>query len=414
MSERGTQIAKALHILSTHAEVVAAALGGTISAGDRSRNNAIEALFSIGALKPVDEDSYRLHPLLRDFFATYFASYNAFEALLRISDITVQASAQWREYGRLRREGGVRDQDRLLGAFEESIADIAHSIEHNLAMLHCLLATQYGNVNNVQTKFRQNTYYHNQVNRFLLDVQGIDAFVQRCADEALSWGAADVRRFLLRRISSRLLGWTAQIRDAQAVISKRLHEAKLMDARLKRLSRLVLFMSQHPACDGWDLAVDVDAPIQLLRPDRQRIRPQPDVRDVDELTSSALTRIVERLPRSRQSSMVVQTPAPQMLIDDGDTLAPLPVADPIATEIERIAAKVHDTTVSSERGISLLQWKREHGLPVDMDDETWLIYACMQLRGKGLSADFKTDQPPTSWEINVSFSDVVVSAALRP
>ena len=43
-------------------------------------------------------------------------------------------------------------------ALEESVIDIAYSIEHNLSLLHSLISTQYGNVEDLASKFRQNKF----------------------------------------------------------------------------------------------------------------------------------------------------------------------------------------------------------------------------------------------------------------
>lgn len=198
MTERGDQVQKLLASLAKHADLIAEAFEGAVSGGDKQRNSGIEALFGLGVLKPYDEDSYRLNPRLREFFADYFSSYHAFQALRRVSGTMQQAQEQWRELRRLKVVGATKDVGRLYAALDESIVEMAYSIEHNLAMLHSLLSTQYGNVDDLSSKLRQNRYYARQVAQFLRDVEGIDAFVEQIAEEAIASGLGDVRHLVTR------------------------------------------------------------------------------------------------------------------------------------------------------------------------------------------------------------------------
>ena len=95
MSERGEQVQRLLAGLAKHADLVAEAFEGSVSGGDRQRNASIEALSSLSVLKPYDEDSYRLNPRLREFIADYFTSYQAFQALRRVSGTMQQAREQF-------------------------------------------------------------------------------------------------------------------------------------------------------------------------------------------------------------------------------------------------------------------------------------------------------------------------------
>jgi hypothetical protein len=296
VSERGDQVQRLLAGLAKHADLVAEAFEGSVSGGDKQRNSGIEALFNLNVLKPYDEDSYRLNPRLREFMADYFSSYQAFQALRRVSGTMQQAQEQWRELRRLKTAGATKDAGRLHAALDESIVEIAYSIEHNLTLLHSLISTQYGNVDDLNSKLRQNRYYAQQVKLFLQDVQAIDVFVDRVADEAIAAGLPEVRLLVTRRLAAKRLQWTSQIKDAQAVISKRLFEAKLMEVRLKRLSRFALWLARNKTSDGWELAVDEKTDGALVRPERVELRPQPDVFDMEPAAWDGLLAAVAKMP----------------------------------------------------------------------------------------------------------------------
>jgi hypothetical protein len=408
VTERGDQVQKLLATLSRHSDLVAEAFDGTVSGGDKQRNSAIEALFGLGILKPYDEDSYRLNPRLREFFADHFASYHAFQALRRVSSTMQQAQEQWRELRRLRISGSAKDQATLYAALDESIVEMGYSIEHNLAMLHALLSTQYGNVDDLSSKLRQNRYYARQVEQFLRDVHAIDDFSARAADEAIAAGMSDIRQLVVRRLGAKCLTWTSQIKDAQEVISKRLFEAKLMEMRVKRLSRFSLWLTRHRTADGWDLPVDAAAvAMDLLRPEPIGLRPQPDVGDMDPAVRDNLLVAVAKLPLRPSKAVAVEESQPQYLVLEDD--------EPVIETLTPAQQALHDLKEASRRStdtISLLEWKRARPQLEDVPDGVWLMYASLQLKGNGLVLAFAREGVEDPFEVNTSFYDIDVSRTI--
>lgn len=406
MSERGDQVQRLLAGLAKHADLVAEAFEGSVSGDDKQRNSGIEALFNLNVLKPYDEDSYRLNPRLREFMADYFSSYQAFQALRRVSGTMQQAQEQWRELRRLKTAGAAKDAGRLHAALDESIVEMAYSIEHNLTLLHSLISTQYGNVDDLNSKLRQNRYYAQQVKLFLQDVQAIDVFVDRVADEAIAAGLPEVRLLVTRRLAAKRLQWTSQIKDAQAVISKRLFEARLMEVRLKRLSRFALWLARNKTSDGWELAVDEKTDRALVRPERVELRPQPDVADVEPAAWDGLLAAVAKMPARPKVASVAADPGPQLLLEDESELEQ--VADPQQVALRELSTLAASASVP----ISLLTWKRERLELVDVPDEAWLMFACLQLKGSGFRVEFVPWDDLDSFPINERFHDVEVSCAL--
>lgn len=406
MSARSDQIQQLLATLHKHSDLVAEAFDGAISGGDRKRDDAIEALFGVGALKPYDEDSYRINPRLREFFSDHLASYHAFEALRVVTSTINQGKAQWDELRQLlRTEGTAKDQARLVAALDESIAELAYSVEHNLSMLHALLSTQYGNVENLATKLRQNRYYEKQVKDFSRDVQAIGAFAERMAEEAVAVGSWEVRRLAVRRLSARILSWTSQIKDAQAVISERLFKAAKMEERLRRLSRYALWLNRHRTAAGWEVDVTETSSAAVFPPQTLDFRPQPDVQDSDPLIVQALISAAARLPAIERKVRSVEDDEPQLLIDADDDMVE-EVIDPVRQAVMDLIAQ----TPQSPTPVSLLQWKSGRSDLDEIGDESWLLFACMQLRGSGLEMRFPGHIRHDPFEINEAFFDVEVFA----
>ena len=406
MTERGDQVQRLLAGLAKHADLVAEAFEGSVSGGDKHRNSGIEALFNLNVLKPYDEDSYRLNPRLREFMADYFSSYQAFQALRRVSGTMHQAQEQWRELRRLKAAGATRDAGRLNAALDESIVEIAYSIEHNLTLLHSLISTQYGNVDDLNSKLRQNRYYAQQVKLFLQDVQAIDVFVDRVADEANAVGLPEVRLLVTRRLAAKRLQWTSQIKDAQAVISKRLFEARLMEVRLKRLSRFALWLARNKTSDGWELAVDEKTDGALVRPERVELRPQPDVSDVEPAAWDGLLAAVAKMPARPKVASVASDPGPQLLLEDDPEVEQ--AVDPQQVALRELSTLAGSASVP----MSLLTWKRGRLELADVPDEAWLMFACLQLKGSGFRVEFVQWDDLDPFPINERFHDVEVSRAL--
>lgn len=408
MSERSEQVHRLLAAMARHADLIGEAIEGAVHAGaDKQRNGGIETLFDLGIIKPYDENEYRLNPRLREFFAEHFSNYNAFQSLRRISSTMQQAHEQWRELRRLKVSGATKDAHHLHVALDESVADMAYAIEHNLTMLHSLLSTQYGNVSDFKLKLRQNQYYSRQVAQFLRDVEGIDAFVQRISDEATACGLGDVRRMVVRRLAAKILNWTSQIKDAQQLISKRLFEARVMEQRLKLLARFSLHLNRHKTSDGWDIdedAIEAFAAIALYRPESMSIRPQLDVSRSDTLIEEAMMAAVSKMPPKKSTSTNSsdsQDALSQMLLEDDEDDFVVE-SDPIQVIFEGLIG-----TLSNAKGsVSLLKWKRDRDDLAMLSDEAWLMYSSTQLRAQGVELTFVKDGQTDPFPINEPFMDV--------
>jgi len=404
VTERGDQVQKLLAGLARHADLVAEAYEGPVSGGDRARDTAIETLFNLSVLKPYDEGVYRLNPRLREFISDHFSSYLAFQALRRVSGTMAQAREQWSELRRLKISGSPRERARMENALDESIVEIAYSIEHNLAMLHSLISTQYGNVDDLTSKLRQNRYYARQVDAFLRDVESIDAFVDMVADEAIASGLPHVRNVVSRRLGARRLDWTSQIKDAQSAISKRLFEAKLMEMQLRRLSRFALWLTRNKTLDGWDVDVQETTSHSVGGACTLGFRPQPDVGDPDPVTMDGLLAAVARLPAKPTAPQARTDPGPQMLVEDEDTIEfTMSVQHAALDELAQVAQRAHVP-------ISLLAFKQGHASLAQTSDAVWMVFASAQLRSRKFELEFVHGIELDPFPINEPFHDVNVLA----
>lgn len=404
MSTRGDQIHKLLALLHKHADLVAEAFDGEVHGGDKQRGHAIDALVENSALKPYEEGTFRLNPRLREFLGDFLSSYHAYQALRGIRGTLGQAREQWQELRRAKDEGNYRNVETLSVALEDSIANMAFDIERNLAFLHSLIATQYGNVDGLDAKLRQNRYYHLQVKNFLGEIDGITAFVDSVKNESVRCGLLDIRVLVSRRLGSKMLTWTTQIKDAQAAISKRLLEAQLVAARLKQLSGVSLWMDRRKTTSGWDVefADNKPLPVALVRPERIHVRPQPDVADTDPVVFDGLTAALMRLPPPKAPPEPAPEAPPQRLIDDANE----PPAPPPPHELALMAFA--QEVLGSAQALSLFAWKQTRPELAEIDDGAWLIYCRNQLGGGAFEVEVLSEDAPYTCFFNETFFDILV------
>ncbi|MFK4706079.1 hypothetical protein ABIC83_002918 [Roseateles asaccharophilus] len=410
MRSGSESIQRLLGALAKHGELVAEAFEGPVSGGDRSRDAAIGALVDVNALRPYEEDAYYLNPRLYDFIADHLVSYQAFQALTRLTAFLHQAKVQWNELVRLRASGAQRDAGKLEIAFDRSVIGIASAIERNLMILHSMVSTQYGNVEDIQSKLRQNNFYRREVNLCIQETESVSRLFEEIANQAIAAGMPHMRQLVLRRIDANMLQWSSRLKDAQNVISRRLFEAKRMEARLKQLSRYAEWLSTNKTADGWDIDANREAPPSLLRPAAPNpwaLRPQPDVKDDEERNARLLQEAATRLPKKKDPYEQLGSEVEQQAV--------------IADEMEEIEVvlEAHEQALQAliehlqqqppeAPPMSLLGWKQKAPGMENVSDEEWLLYAAVQLSTGDLVTSFITEHDPDPFPMNEAFYDVEV------
>jgi hypothetical protein len=411
VSERSDQVQKMMAVLARHADIVAKAFDGSVSGGDRQQQKSVDALFEIGAIKPYDEDTYRLNPRLREFLSDYLSSYHALKDLRSLTASVGQAQSLWTEMRFAKSRGTRANMEQLFWALDEATVDIAYGIEQNLHMLHVLIGNKYGNVDGLDAKLRQNRRYLRQIETFLSSIDKISLFSEKVREESIAAGLPEVRYLVSRRLGAQILKWSGLIKDAQAAIASRLFEARLLEARLKMLSGFALWLDRHKTAAGWDLPVDNLGPadVALLRPEPIKVRLQPDVVDGDPLINDDLLRVLSMLPAPKAVRMPPPLAAAQQLIDDNDEDLP---EEALPSYVQALVALVQ-VVATSEVEISLLGWKREREDIQGLDDGAWLMYCYPRLHAQGLQLELVSAPDASRFQVNEPFEDIRVQRGAR-
>jgi hypothetical protein len=385
MSERNSQIQRVLNTLASHGALIAEGLVGTIHSGGgyKAHDKAIDALVSIHALTPYEEGAYRLNPRLREFISDHLVSYNAFQTLTRLRDQIYQARTQWTNLRLMHSEGVVTDAEKLEWALDDTVTNISYEMDRNLTLLNSHISTEYGNVESLSAKIRQNVFYAKEVKSCLDEIRQLDSTVEMIDGEALIEGFQRVCTLVNGRLRSRLHQWTTRLNDIQHEISKRLFKARKLEHKLRNLGKVALWLTQNQLTSGFDIDIDESMPVTLITPTPLVNTWNIDVRDTDPVVYDGMVAAVTRLPAPRISVQEQAKPevSPQVLSTVQDVV--VAERDPVDDLIEHLLDVMHN---EPDRRISLLQWKQAHGLEI-VSDEEWLLYAASQAATMGYKVD---------------------------
>ncbi|MBF8178393.1 hypothetical protein [Herminiimonas contaminans] len=407
MNEGSKQVAELFRTLARHCELLAEAFNGSVDGDDRKRANAIDALVTVKALKPYEDGVYELNPRLREFVADHLVTYQAYQRLTRVSATIKQARLQWREIRDLRVTGDYADVEKLERAFNDSVSDIAYAVERNLELLHSLVNTQYGNVNNFASKLRQNVFYSNEVASLLREMEQVEQVFTQVADEALHEGTLNVRQLVNRRLLVRLLDWTQRIKSAQEVITRRLFLSRQLEDRLRQLATTSLWLRQNKTASGFEIDVKDTAPAVLFKSEAIAVKRQIDVLDSDSLMQDALRDAVARIPPREVFSLTEE-------VDLERITARTDVDDQVVEELlphERAIEVLVEELMQPGAGISLVEWKTKGSDADELSMEEWLLFSSIQLQSEGFCIKYLEDEAESRMTLNRQFHDVVVSRA---
>lgn len=406
MIEAPSLIQQLLKALADHSDLVSEAIKGPVSTGGK-RNKGVDALIRMRALMPVDEDTYYLNPLLREFIGDYVVSYGAFRQLAQLDMPIRQLRLEFDNLREFRREGSVRDADRAMDRLDEAVVRIGFFMDQNLQMLSAKVTTNFGDVDSVAGKIRENKFYIDEVRRFSRQIVSLNAKVQEMEQEAVGLQLPEVRRLLNVRILSRLTDWTARIGDIQRVVSKNLFALRQIEQRQRNLANVALWLSKNRMSDGFELDVTPEAAERMVTPVGLVATWNVDVADNDIAVTQGILAAAKRLPPTTITPKPDPIESPEVLNTAQAVVEPEvdPIDELIDAYVEHIRSLDHH---DSEQPASLLEWRERFGeafgLERNVTDEEWLLYACAQIASTGLKVEVVA-RPRAPGEYNDIFTD---------
>ena len=399
-------IQRLLKALSEHSALVGEAMRGPVSTGGK-RDKGVETLISMRALMPVDEDTYYLNPLLREFIGDYVVSYGAFRQLTRLDGPIRQLRLEFDNLRDFRREGSVRDSDRAMNRLEEAVVRIGFYMDQNLQLLSAKVSTNFGDVDSVSGKIRENQFYYGEVKRFGQQISSLEVKTQEMDLQALGEGLREVHRMLNVRILSRLRDWAARIADIQRVVSKNLFSLHQLESTQRNLARVALWLSKNRLSEGFEVDLTAEDAARLHPPLALATTWNIDVGDTDDAVATGLLAAARRLPPAAPPKKQDLVEPPVVVSTTQEMVQPpsAPIDELIDAYLDFICS---DAAYTEDADLSLLRWRERlgpsYGLGTDTTDEEWLLYACSQVSSAGYAVDLDI-RPRAPGEFNDYFND---------
>ncbi len=161
-----------------------------------------------------------MHPRLREYLYDHLQLYPAFQSLSQIGADIAAMRQLWIEIGELRYASDTDTLNQLRDRLQDTVFNIADSMQRNLAQLQSLLSTRYGNVKSIAAKKRQNNWYMQQSGTILRELTQLSAAGATIERDAIAIGMLDVARFVRRNLLSLILGWQQGLSEMQTLLSR--------------------------------------------------------------------------------------------------------------------------------------------------------------------------------------------------
>jgi hypothetical protein len=403
--ESRDQVQKILEILHRYSDVISHSLTGSVSDADEGMQKGIGALLGINAVMPVEEGIYQLNPRIRSFLSERLAQYSAMQTLTRITEQIHGGRAKWRELVDMRQSGDERDKASIEESLNYTLNEIVYFMGQNLRLLNHQTTTDYGNVESMKRKLRQNHFYADSVKTLINELNQLQDFVEMVDKEALAYGLYEMRHMVTVRVKARMGDWRVQLNDIQAIISKRLFVKRRVDHELKVLYDTVLWMVRNPTLDGFEIELGT-SPLQILsQPTPIRIRPRTNVHAHGIDQEKILQSVAARLPAPPAADAPKENKVKQIVRSTSVEVVDLPIREEDVLLEELIAFLCSP----QRRPLEISQWQLERRQTAGLSEESWLLYATHQLAVHGIRTELQVTKAPDTF--NAVFDDVMAFVA---
>lgn len=391
-----TPIKDVLQTLSRHADLVAQALSGVVTVGDDASHMDILALRQVGALRPVDEDGYRLHPRLREYLQDHLQLFPAFQSLADIGAKITLLKSLWDEVEILR-----GDRESVVGMVDElqtTVLDIGDTMNRNMLQLQILMSTRYGNVRSLEAKKSQNRFYQKQTSVLSGDVQRLAREVERIEREASIRGRDDLARFIRRQLLTRMMSWQHGLSDMQTFLRNEIYRLRVLEQDLKLLARTDMLLRQQPGWRGFEADLSGEIPAFLLATRLPALVAHIEPMESDRGMADEMAALARALPTKAALPIPVEPPKRYTRIVDP------PVTKPITPAMKALGKLLRDVK-TADGGLSLIEWRKDDVNAQTMPPTIWLVLALAALRAGQYEVDLVRNMPREGERFAHTFRD---------
>lgn len=394
-----------LRLIASHHETIEQALEGVITVHGVP-DASIAHLHGQGVLRKAGEDGFRLNPHLRNFLQDHLGLFPAYQTLTEVGSRIGQIRNLWNEIVSTHRPGQPVSAG-LIDQMHVTVYDIVDSMDRNLSVISRLMSERFGDVANSAEKASQNNFYQKEVNDLLAGLNRLQKVVDKIENEANELRMRDLARLLRREILDRIATWSATVSELMSDILKSLNELRVIERRMKMLSRMDTLLRQQPSWKGVEVEFADQMPDFLMAAKLATIKPQIDPSDDDGGIRDALVDAAKSLP-PRPAPPAPKAPAARIKREASDA-SPV-IDDDVTQALKRIVkeAKSANACADDEEGISLLGWRQDDMQACTVKPSVWLVLASWALQSEGLYVRFSLDPPKHEERFSHTFHDVKV------
>ena len=388
-----------LQTLGRHGETIEHALQEVVSHHSGEATTAINALRQVSALRAVGRDGYRLHPRLKEYLQDHLQAYPAFQRLDEIGSRITNMRSHWHEVDRLIFQQG--DQEAIAAhiiAIHSDAFDILDSMDRNVALLHTLLSTRYGNVKSLAIKQGQNRYYDQQSKMLALDLSRLSNIGHEIEKESAERGLEEISTFMRHHLLVRILPWQEGLSELQTQIRQDIFRTRRIEQDSKYLTRLDVLLRNQPAWRGFDVELSGHIPDFLLAASIPALRPNIDLLDTEYSMQKEMEDLARSLPPMKAPAPDPEPPQRHKRIRHEAKPVQIP---PASIALSRLTKDLQ----AADKGISLCEWQLTDTDAMTMSSAVWLVFSLMALRSDGYQVNMVFDPPRPGERRSHTFND---------
>lgn len=402
------QVQRILATLHQHSDIISMSLVGRITEVDaeESTKKGIAALTNGGALLPIGEGVFQLNPRIRRFLNERLSQFGAMQALTRITEQLQSGMAQWRALIEMRTTGDAADKAEMEEALGYTVSEIVYFLRQNMTLLNHQTASDFGNVETMRRKVRQNKFYAENVKILIRELDQLETFLGVVENDGIQFGLHEMRNMLVGQIKPQMSTWRHQLNEIQAQISKKLFVRRQIDADLRLLLDAALWMERNPTRNGVEVELGQSPSPVLLSPTPIKIRSHYDVSVTGVSQEKVLQSVAAKLQPPREKDAPKEARSAQVVVSTSAEF----VEEDLAPEDALVQDLISALRSTNSKAFEILGWERERREAAGIGDEEWLFYASTQLEIAGVHTELQITHSAVD-TANAVFDEVMVFPA---
>lgn len=374
MSFDREQIAGLIRKLSASDQLLAQTyIDGTVFADDENRN-AIDSLKKSGILRTADSsDEYRLNHDIKRLIDRLLRRNQRYQQNINMAKMILSVEEDIDDYRRTLEQNNLDEAQYHLEQIDDTLYEAIEVLENSLGVMFAAITSQFGFVNSLNSKIRQNQRALNYAQQLVQELNQIR--IDDCYDW-LSWSAIPPE--LSRKIILFIDRYKSIVERLTSIVNRMkelLFKLRLQEQTANRCRAMAQFLRQHPEWEPLDWSTEAN--IQPLLRRGIGLTLQPGINPSNLVLQADLASIVQELRRQTK---------PMAPISRESASSPLDTHIPDHIEYHQDQYEKHIESLFSlsleqqGRKVSALNYWHEQALEINAElwlDMVFAQYCCL-------------------------------------